>query len=271
MRSARPAARIRLLNLSGTQTLETQVEFRWQAPQPGLKYQFELIDDTGHTLYEAQLETTTLRPPASVQLIAGALYGASARLPDGRKYRTPAISVSRPQRALQGSAASRCVRAVVDASAYAVRLGSNGTERRSAHRRTVRRTSGGWMAESAGGGVSRRVNPRSGPADSRHRFGLEHLRWPSLWQGSPRFLPSGSCALRAAGRGLRGRWLRAVRWSETRAVPGELPAARGRRMICGSRFTHPGCAWLPHREFGCGGRGARARSPNRLHLGPEAR
>ncbi|HEV8518414.1 MAG TPA: hypothetical protein VGQ54_07545 [Burkholderiales bacterium] len=88
MRSARPAARIRLLNLSGTQTLETQAEFRWQAPQPALKYQFELIDDTGRTLHEAQLETTTLRLPASVQLIEGVPYTwvVSARLPDGRKY-----------------------------------------------------------------------------------------------------------------------------------------------------------------------------------------
>lgn len=88
MRSAKPAARIRLLNLSGTQTLETRAEFRWQAPQPGLKYQFELIDDTGHTVHEAQLETTTLKLPPSVQLTEGVPYtwAVSARLPDGRKY-----------------------------------------------------------------------------------------------------------------------------------------------------------------------------------------
>jgi hypothetical protein len=88
MRGSRPAARIRLLNLSGTKTLETQAEFRWQAPQPGLKYQFELTDDTGHTLHEEQLEATVLKLPASVQLMEGVPYTweVSARLPDGRKY-----------------------------------------------------------------------------------------------------------------------------------------------------------------------------------------
>lgn len=88
MRGSRPAARIRLLNLSGTQTLETRAEFRWQAPQSGLKYQFELTDDTGHTLHEEQLETTALKLPASVQLMEGVPYTwvISARLPDGRKY-----------------------------------------------------------------------------------------------------------------------------------------------------------------------------------------
>jgi hypothetical protein len=88
MRSARPAARIKLLNHSGTQTLETRAEFQWQAPQPGLKYRFELTDDTGRTLHEAQLETTALKLPASVQLLDGVPYTweVSARLPDGRKY-----------------------------------------------------------------------------------------------------------------------------------------------------------------------------------------
>jgi len=88
MRSARPAARIKLLNHSGTQTLETRAEFQWQAPQPGLKYRFELTDDTGRTLHEAQLETTALKLPANVQLLDGVPYTweVSARLPDGRKY-----------------------------------------------------------------------------------------------------------------------------------------------------------------------------------------
>jgi hypothetical protein len=47
-----------------------------------------LIDDTGHTLHEAQLETTALKLPSSVQLIEGVPYTwvVSARLPDGRKY-----------------------------------------------------------------------------------------------------------------------------------------------------------------------------------------
>ena len=56
MRSGRPAARIRLLSLSGTRVLETQLEFRWQELQPGLKYHFEITDDTGHALHEAQVD-----------------------------------------------------------------------------------------------------------------------------------------------------------------------------------------------------------------------
>lgn len=88
MRSIRPNARIRLLSPRGTRTLETQPEFRWQELQPGLKYQFEITDDTGHTLHEAQLEMTLFKLPASVRLREGAPYTweISARLPDGRKY-----------------------------------------------------------------------------------------------------------------------------------------------------------------------------------------
>ena len=88
MRSFRANARIRLLNLRATRTLETQPEFRWQALQPGLKYQFEITDDTGHTLHEAQLEATSFKLPAGVQLKEDSSYTweVSARLPDGRKY-----------------------------------------------------------------------------------------------------------------------------------------------------------------------------------------
>ena len=88
MRSARPTARIRPLSLSGTKTLETQPEFRWQEVQPGIKYQFEISDDTGRTLYEAQVATTSLKLPSNVQLKEGAPYTweVSTRLADGRKY-----------------------------------------------------------------------------------------------------------------------------------------------------------------------------------------
>jgi hypothetical protein len=88
MRSVRPAARIRLLSLSGTHTLEAQPEFRWQELQPGIKYQFEISDDTGRTLHEAQIDATSLRLPSSVQLKAGVPYTweVSTRLADGRKY-----------------------------------------------------------------------------------------------------------------------------------------------------------------------------------------
>jgi len=88
MRSARPAARIRLLSLSGTRTLEIQPEFRWQEAQPGIKYQFEINDDIGRTFYEAQVATTSFKLPSNVQLKDGMPYTweVSARLADGRKY-----------------------------------------------------------------------------------------------------------------------------------------------------------------------------------------
>jgi len=88
MRSFRAGARIRLLNLYGTRTLETQPEFRWQELQPGLKYQFEITDDTGRALHEAQVDAASFKLPAGVQLKEGSSYTweVSARLPDGRKY-----------------------------------------------------------------------------------------------------------------------------------------------------------------------------------------
>lgn len=88
MRSVPVSARIRLLSLSGTRVLETQPEFKWQEPQPGLKYQFEIADDTGRSLYEAQVDTASFKLPAGLQLKEGASYSwaVSTRLPDGRKY-----------------------------------------------------------------------------------------------------------------------------------------------------------------------------------------
>jgi hypothetical protein len=50
MRGFRTGARIQLLNLHKTHTLETQPEFRWQALQPGVKYHIEITDDTGRTV-----------------------------------------------------------------------------------------------------------------------------------------------------------------------------------------------------------------------------
>jgi len=88
MRSGRTAARIKLLSLSGTRTLESPPEFRWQAIEPGMKYRFELTDDAGRSLYDSELESTSLKLPASVALKEGASYTweVSARTPDNRRY-----------------------------------------------------------------------------------------------------------------------------------------------------------------------------------------
>ena len=90
MRSFKAGARIRMLSLHGTRTLDTQPEFRWQELQPGLKYQFEITDDTGRSVHETQLDVTSYRLPAGLQLKENSPYTweITARLPDGRKYST---------------------------------------------------------------------------------------------------------------------------------------------------------------------------------------
>jgi hypothetical protein len=92
MRSFNTGARIKLLNLYKTRTLETQPEFRWQGLQPGTKYQIEIIDDTGRTVQEAQVESAAYKLPAGVALKEGVPYTweVSARLADGRKYSSSA-------------------------------------------------------------------------------------------------------------------------------------------------------------------------------------
>lgn len=88
MRGARSTARIRLLSPSGARTLERSPEFRWTELEPGLKYRFELIDETGKSLYEADVAGASLRLPESLGLRDGAGYTweVSTRLPDGRRY-----------------------------------------------------------------------------------------------------------------------------------------------------------------------------------------
>lgn len=88
MRSGRTTARIKLLTLSGTRSLESSPEFRWQAIEPGVKYRVELTDDTGRSLHESEVDGTSLRLPGSVKLREGASYTweVSARAADNRRY-----------------------------------------------------------------------------------------------------------------------------------------------------------------------------------------
>ncbi len=92
MRGFRTGARIQLLSLHQTRTLETQPEFHWQALQPGVKYQLEITDDTGRTVHETEVEAVSYKLPATIPLKEGAPYTweISARLPDGRKYTSSA-------------------------------------------------------------------------------------------------------------------------------------------------------------------------------------
>lgn len=88
MRGGRPTARIKQLSLSGTRTLESSPEFRWQQIEPGVKYRFELSDDTGRSIYESEVEAALLRLPPSIALRDGVSYTweISARTPDNRRY-----------------------------------------------------------------------------------------------------------------------------------------------------------------------------------------
>ena len=88
MRSGRPTARIKLLSLSGTKTLDTAPEFRWQEIEPGAQYRFEITDDTGRSVYESDVTGSALKLPLSVRLREGVPYTweLSARLADGRRY-----------------------------------------------------------------------------------------------------------------------------------------------------------------------------------------
>lgn len=92
MRGFRTGARIQLLNLHKTRTLETQPEFRWQELQAGVKYQLEITDETGRAMHEAEIDVPSFKLPASVVLKEGVPYTweVSARLADGRKYSSSA-------------------------------------------------------------------------------------------------------------------------------------------------------------------------------------
>ena len=76
---------IRLENLVDTKTLDTRPLFRWK-PLPGVTtYQFEIIDDSGDSLAEAEVTATELWLPEAVTLEVGVIYTweVAARTPDG--------------------------------------------------------------------------------------------------------------------------------------------------------------------------------------------
>ena len=69
MRGASRGARIRLLAPSGTRTLEIAPEFRWQEAEPQATYRFELLDDSGKSLYATSMKGDALRLPPAIQLV----------------------------------------------------------------------------------------------------------------------------------------------------------------------------------------------------------
>jgi len=107
MRSSKPTARIRLLTLSGTKTLEAAPEFRWQELESGLTYRFELTDDMGKALHEGEVRGGGVKLPSSVKLREGVTYTweVSARGQDGRRYVSAGdFSVAAPELRSQAGA-----------------------------------------------------------------------------------------------------------------------------------------------------------------------
>jgi hypothetical protein len=92
MRSNRSGAPIQALGLSDTRTLETQPEFRWTAPRAALTYRFELNDETGRVVFASQVNATSVKLPAGVQLREAVPYKwkVSYPLADGRQYSSSA-------------------------------------------------------------------------------------------------------------------------------------------------------------------------------------
>jgi hypothetical protein len=87
MRGLRAGPRIVLLAPRGLYVVEASPEFRWQAPQSGLTYTFELNDDAGATVHQTQTTEAGIALPANVKLREGMQYSweVSARLPDGTR------------------------------------------------------------------------------------------------------------------------------------------------------------------------------------------
>lgn len=88
MRGGKAGSRIRLLSPNGTRVLEARPEFSWEGVEGANRYQFELMDEAGRTVFEAAVDGTAFGLPATVQLNEGLPYTWEvwARLADGRKY-----------------------------------------------------------------------------------------------------------------------------------------------------------------------------------------
>lgn len=85
LRGTDPEIDITLDNLVDTKTLDRRPLFRWR-PFPGsATYHFELLDDSGDSLAEADVAATELLLPEAVTLEVGVTYTweVTARTPDG--------------------------------------------------------------------------------------------------------------------------------------------------------------------------------------------
>ncbi len=74
MRNLRAGARLQLVTPRGGYTLDPAPEFRWQAVPGGLTYTFELNDESGATVHQAQTTALSVMLPATIPLREGMQY-----------------------------------------------------------------------------------------------------------------------------------------------------------------------------------------------------
>jgi hypothetical protein len=88
MRGVRTDTRVQFLSLDRTRTLDFPLEFRWQELRPGVRYEFELADETGRVVFASDVDATSFTLPASVRVKEGVPYTwqVSGRLPDGWRF-----------------------------------------------------------------------------------------------------------------------------------------------------------------------------------------
>lgn len=88
MRSVNPSLKLKLLSPNGSKSLTAHPGFFWQALQPNLKYQFELLDDTGASLFASESANTQIELPATLGLKDDVVYTwvVSTKLENGKQY-----------------------------------------------------------------------------------------------------------------------------------------------------------------------------------------
>lgn len=78
---------LKLVAPAGSWIVDARPVFRWQKPAGASGYRFQLTDNTGGVLHQAEVGQETARLPDSVELKVGQTYAwqVNATLPDGRE------------------------------------------------------------------------------------------------------------------------------------------------------------------------------------------
>ena len=88
MRSVNPSLKINLLSPNSSMSLSAHPLFQWQPLQPDIAYQFELLDDTGASLFAVETAQPQLQLPDTIKLKEDISYTwmVSAKLADGKQF-----------------------------------------------------------------------------------------------------------------------------------------------------------------------------------------